>query len=198
MARGRDSRAMNLAGGLAESYILDAAQSRFLVRGTATGLLSSFGHNPTIAIRSFTGEARFLSQAPETSSLWLKIDAASLAVTGQVSEKDRREMEEAMHRDVLQSGHYPQILFESTGAEGVSLAAGLYRIRLFGRLALHGITRELEIPANVTFGAESLRANGEFSIRQTDYGIRPASALGGAIKLKDELKFSFDIAGYRR
>ncbi len=38
-----------------------------------------------------------------------------------------------------------------------------------------------------------LRANGEFSIRQTDYGIRLVSVAGGTLKLKDELKFTFDI-----
>ena len=38
-----------------------------------------------------------------------------------------------------------------------------------------------------------LRANGEFSVRQTDYGIKPVSVAGGALKLKDELKCSFDI-----
>ena len=50
---------MNMAEGLAASYVLDAAKSRFLVKASATGLLSAFGHNPTIAIRGFTGEAWF-------------------------------------------------------------------------------------------------------------------------------------------
>lgn len=40
---------------------------------------------------------------------------------------------------------------------------------------------------------ESLRAHGEFPLRQTEYGIKPVSAAGGTIKLKDELKFTFDI-----
>ena len=39
---------------------------------SATGLLSAFGHNPTIAIRKFTGEAWFRPQAPEQSSLRLE------------------------------------------------------------------------------------------------------------------------------
>jgi hypothetical protein len=40
---------------------------------------------------------------------------------------------------------------------------------------------------------DTLRAYGEFSIRQSDYGIAPVSAAGGTLKLKDELKFNFDI-----
>jgi hypothetical protein len=40
---------------------------------------------------------------------------------------------------------------------------------------------------------EVLRATGEFSVRQSDYAIRPVSAAAGTVKLKDELKLSFDI-----
>jgi hypothetical protein len=38
-----------------------------------------------------------------------------------------------------------------------------------------------------------LHATGEFSVRQSDYDIRPVSAAAGTVKLKDELKLSFDI-----
>ena len=43
-----------------------------------------------------------------------------------------------------------------------------------------------------------LRASGEFTVRQTDYGIKPVSVAGGALKVKDELKFSFDIVARKQ
>jgi hypothetical protein len=39
----------------------------------------------------------------------------------------------------------------------------------------------------------SLRAHGEFTVRLSTYGIKPPSAIGGTLKVKDELKCSFDI-----
>jgi hypothetical protein len=45
----------------------------------------------------------------------------------------------------------------------------------------------------VRVASESLRAQGEFSLRQTDYRIKLVSAAGRTIKVKDELKLSFDI-----
>ena len=78
--RVRNGSSTNMAESLAPSYVLDPAKSRFQVRASATGLLSAFGHNPTIAIRNFTGEAWYRPQAPEQSSLRVEIDAASLAV----------------------------------------------------------------------------------------------------------------------
>ncbi len=43
-------------GLVAVKFQIDAAASRFTVQAFATGLLSSFGHNPTIGIRDFDGE----------------------------------------------------------------------------------------------------------------------------------------------
>jgi polyisoprenoid-binding protein YceI len=188
----------NAPDGPAAANAQGAPQIPIIARRSAPPRVTSKGPKTNKAKPTFIGEARFRSEAPEKSSLRLKIDTASLAVTGQVNEKDRREMERTMHEDVLETASYPEILFEGAVAQAVSLADGLYRIKLSGRLTLHGITRELEVPANVTVGADGIRANGEFTIRQTDYRIRPVSAVGGTIKLKDELRFTFDIVGNRR
>ena len=66
-----------------------------------------------------------------------------------------------------------------------------------GELTLHGVTLNQAISARVTLKGDTLRAAGDFSIRQSDYEIRPVSAAGGTVKLKDELKLSFDIAALK-
>jgi hypothetical protein len=38
-----------------------------------------------------------------------------------------------------------------------------------------------------------LRISGDFSLRQSDYGIKPTSFAAGALRLKDELKFNFEM-----
>jgi polyisoprenoid-binding protein YceI len=187
----------NMAEGLATSFVLDPGKSRFVVRASATGLLSAFGHNPVVAIRNFQGEACFREQAPEQSSLRMVIDPSSLTITGDVSDKDRYEMERAMREDVLETDRYPEIRFESSSTGATQLAPGFFRMRIGGTLTLHGVTRDLEISCNVTVAEDSLRANGDFTIRQTDYQIRLVSVAGGTLKLKDELKFSFDLVGRR-
>jgi hypothetical protein len=37
--------------------------------------------------------------------------------------------------------------------------------------------------------------HGSASVRQTDFGIKPVSAGGGAIKVKDEVRVEFEIFG---
>ena len=60
------------------------------------------------------------------------------------------------------------------------------------------MTRGLTIPARVAVTGDMLRAFGEFSLRQSDYNIKPVSAIGGGLKVKDEVKFSFDIVARKQ
>jgi len=73
------------------------------------------------------------------------------------------------------------------------ISEGQYRVKIIGKLTLHGVTNNCTIDAQMWVMPESLRAQGEFPLRQTDYRIKLVSAAGGTIKVKDELKFAFDI-----
>ena len=170
-------------------YVIDPGVSRFTVRAFVTGLLSKLGHSPTIAIRSYTGEARI---DPEPS-LWVRIDARSLAVTDRVSDRDLQEMERTMNDEVLEVGRYREVVYKTTRArlEGD-------RAVMEGELTLHGVTRSLPLEARVAMLGESLRAQGEFAVSQSAYGIRPVRVAGGALKLKDELKCAFEIVARRK
>ena len=179
-------------------YITDAAASRFQIKGFVAGVLSALGHNPTIAIRDFAGEVRFQPGTLEAASLELRLKASSFEVTNQIRDKDKREIEENMHRDVLETDQFPEIVFQSSAASAVKTGEGQFRIDLNGGLTLHGVTRSQPIQTYVTVSEELLRARGDFSILLSDYQIRPVSAVGGTLKLKDELKCSFEIVARRK
>jgi polyisoprenoid-binding protein YceI len=174
-------------------YRLDPRPSRFTIRVTAGGLLSAFGHNPLMGVRDFSGEVQFDSASPESASLHVEVSARSLEGAGDVNEKDRREIERIMHEQVLESDSYPVIEFQSSEIKVTSSGAGQFRAEISGELSLHGVSRQQTIVARVTSSGERLRASGEFSIYQTEYGIQLVTVAGGALKVKDELKASFEI-----
>lgn len=175
------------------AYRLDPKPSRFTIRVTAGGLLSAFGHNPLIGVREFSGEVRFDPASPESASIRMQIPSTSLEVAGDVNEKDRREIEQMMHEQVLESGTYPVIEFQSSEVKVTSNGAGQFRAAISGDLSLHGVTRPQTIVASVTANGDRIRASGAFSIYQTEYGIQLVTVAGGALKVKDELKASFEI-----
>jgi polyisoprenoid-binding protein YceI len=61
-------------------YLTDTRASQFTVQVFAGGLLSAFGHNPTIAIRDFLGDAQVNPDDLERSSLQVTVKAESLTV----------------------------------------------------------------------------------------------------------------------
>lgn len=179
-------------------YRIDTSQSRFTVQASADGLLSMFGHNPIIAIRGFGGDAKFLPGTLGAASLLMLVQANSLAVTGKVSDKDRREIERMMHQDVLKTALYPEIVYASTSVSVNQITADQYQVQITGNLSLHGVTRQCPINAQVTMNGHSLRAQGKFSLKQTDYQMKPVSVAGGTLKVKDNLQFSFDIVAHEQ
>lgn len=183
-----------MSGDETVTYRTDPRRSRFTVRAFAGGMLSMLAHSPTFAVREFEGEAELApGGALENASLRLRAGADSLELTDNMSEKDRREIARTMREDVLETGRYPDIVFEATGISADKITEGWYRANITGDLTLHGVTNRCSFGAQVWLTPETLRAQGEFALRQTDYNIRLVSAAGGTIKVKDELRFSFDI-----
>ncbi|HVF92056.1 MAG TPA: YceI family protein [Blastocatellia bacterium] len=174
-------------------YRIEPNRSRFTVRAFAGGMLSALAHNPTFAVRDFSGEAELAPNSLEGASLRLRARAESLELTDQVSDKDRKEIERLMREQVLEAGRYPEIVFESAGTSAVRISDGWYRFNITGELSLHGVANRCSFDTNVWITESTLRAQGEFPLRQTDYNIKLVSAAGGTIKVKDELKFAFDI-----
>ncbi len=181
-----------------DCYAIDSDSSRFTVRAFASGMLSALGHSPTLAIRDFAGEAQFVPGTFECASVAIKIKADSFTVLDKISDKDRSEIEYTMNRDVLEVEKYPEIVFASSKISASKAGDGQYWINLVGELSLHGVIASQAAAAQVAVMGDTLRVHGEFTLLQTTYKIKLVSIAGGTLKLKDELKCSFDIVARKR
>jgi polyisoprenoid-binding protein YceI len=179
-------------------YLINADQSELIVRADRSGIFGFAGHDHVIAIRGFTGEATLTRDSIEPASLQLRIMADSLVVTDNVKEEDRLKIESDMREKVLETAKYPEIVFKSTEVTASKMDNGEYEVTIRGDLALHGVTRSVRIEAQMTLNGPTLRAQGEFSLGQKDYGIKPFSVAAGTVKVKNELKLSFDIVADQR
>lgn len=177
-------------------YRLDAGASTFNVQAFAEGLFSAFGHDPVIGVKEFEGEASFAPGTFENASVRLAVKTNSLRVVNDVKEKDRQEIERMMREEVLETAKYPEIIFKSNSVVLSRIGEGRYRARVIGDLTLHGVTQtNVWISGEVTINGDELRARGDFPLKQTDYKIKLVSVAGGTLKIKNEVKCSFDIMG---
>jgi polyisoprenoid-binding protein YceI len=174
-------------------FLIDQTASRFTVQAFATGLLSAFGHDPTIGIRDFTGELQFVPGTYEKAHLSVTLHTANLETLGEMKRDDRQKLEKAMYQDILEVQRFPDAQFESEEIAVRKLGGDLLWARAGGNLTFHGVTQPLNLDAHITDMGAMLRMSGEFSLRQSDFDIKPFSFAGGALRLKDELKFKFEF-----
>jgi polyisoprenoid-binding protein YceI len=179
-------------------YVIDPGVSRFTARAFATGLLASLGHNPSFAIRQFAGEAKFSGQAPDQASVRIVVQSGSLELSDQVSDKDRREIEGTMRNEVFETARFPEIVFEAGNPSLSQGGEGVYWANITGKLTLRGVTQPQQITAQVSVTGNQLSASGEFTVRQSSYGIKPVSVAGGTMKIKDDVKVTFNLVARKK
>lgn len=179
-------------------YTLDAGQSQFMVRTFSGGALWFKGHDHFIKVRDFTGEAALTLDALNPASLQISIRADSLEETRDIfTEQQKQIINKELREIVLETAKYPEISFKSTEVTGRLITGGQYEAKIGGDLTLHGVTRHITIPAQVTVKDNDLRARGEFSINRNDFGVKATSAKGGLIRVRSKLKFTFEIVAHQ-
>lgn len=179
---------------LGTRYKIDARQSGFIVQAFAEGLLSFVGHNPTFAVQRYGGEIQFAKGNTEVESMLVVIQTESIELLDEMSDKDSKEIETMMHGEVLETKRFPEITFVSKDVSLKEISNGRFTVTANGNLSLHGESRPQTIKAEAEINGDKIRAEGEFALDQSDFNIKQTKALGGTLKVKDEVKISFDIS----
>jgi polyisoprenoid-binding protein YceI len=96
---------------------------------------------------------------------------------------------------VLDVIRFPTIVFSSHRVLVTARAAGTANVVIEGDMTLRGTTRPMTIRASVVLDAGGqLTARGSFVLKQTDFGMVPVTAMGGTIRVKDELDVQFVLS----
>lgn len=95
----------------------------------------------------------------------LVVDAAS-GKSGNDS-RDHR-----MHKDILESARYPEIVFSPDHFTGELHRSGDSQVSVHGLLRLHGSDHEIELPMKVHMDHGSLAADAELAIPYVKWGLK--------------------------
>ena len=180
-------------------YRIDAARSKFMVRAFSGGLLWFKGHDHFIAVREFSGEVVLTPHTITPASLNMVVQTSSLVETRDVfTEQQKQIINRELREIVLETEAYPTIIFKSTQVRGKLRPDGAFDAKVRGDLTMHGVTKQIEIPARVTSSGNDLRASGEFHVDRGDFKIKATSAFHGMVRVRDKLEFTFDIRALRQ
>ncbi|MDL1871814.1 YceI family protein [Deltaproteobacteria bacterium PRO3] len=181
----------------AGAYKIDPKQSGFLVNTGVSGLFKKFGRNLTFEVRDYSGEIRFDPKESGASSVKLQVKSQTLALKSQATEQDRMNIEMRTHEKVLQSEKFPQIEYVSDRVQVWKTGEGRYDVDVQGHLTLHGVTRSVPLRASVQVRGNRLEAAGEATLSQKEFKIKSYAYQGGALRVADEVKISFNLVALR-
>lgn len=170
-----------------ETWAIDTKQSSFTVHVFKSGLLSALGDNHEVRATVSSGSV----SDGEKPAVEIAVDARQMTVLDpKLAPAKRAEVQKRMlGPEVLDVATFPEIRFKSTTVK--QIADGRWRVE--GDLELRG--KKVPLSFEVTGSKERFR--GSATVKQSAFGIKPISAGGGTVNVKDEVKVDFEIVTAR-
>lgn len=173
---------------------IDMEHSSMTVHVQRSGMFAFAGDNHEIRAPIAKGKL------DETAgSIQFEIETAKMQVLDPKLDPGKRAQvqEKMLGPEVLDGTHYPLIQFTSTSVNSDKI--GHWSVT--GELKLHGQSHPVTVPVSEPADEVSVAGvrpkvrhyHGTASLKQTDFGIKPVSIAGGAVKVKDEVKIEFEI-----
>jgi polyisoprenoid-binding protein YceI len=176
-------------------YVIEPSTCKVTLHVYPSGMLSSLGHNPTFAVRKVDGEVELDTVSGASGSVTLSIDTRSIELQGDFSGRDRWDIMHIMQDEILEVQAHPAITYRAPSSRTTLKSDGgsHFEASLKGDLTLHGVTRVQPVTARLLLHGDMLRASGEATIRQPDYHLGPVAVAGSLMKVRDDVKLTFDI-----
>jgi polyisoprenoid-binding protein YceI len=128
-----------------------------------------------------------------------RLDPASGALSGEIVVDARSGhtgngmRDRKMHKDVLESGQYPEISFHPDRVLGAIAMRGKSSVKVHGIFRIHGVDREIEVPAEVEMSQSGWTAKVHFTIPYAKWGMKNPSTL--FLRVNDSVEIDFAAAG---
>ncbi|MER6124345.1 YceI family protein [Streptomyces sp. NPDC001795] len=176
------------------TYRLGPSTGRLVIKTGRAGLGRRAGHDLTFEATRWSGEAVVAVAAPDRSSVSVTVETGSLEVregTGglkPLTDADRAEIKRTLaDKALLHTAEHPTISFRSTRITGTPQS-----FEITGDLTIKDRTHPVTVHG--TSDGDSL-LRGWATVTQSTWGIKPYTAFLGALRLADEVRVEFEVAG---
>lgn len=129
----------------------------------------------------------------------LHLDSASGKVSGEIvvlatsgdSGNDSRDKK--MHKEVLESAHYQDVIFRPARVEGKIAPQGPFTVQVHGMFVLHGSEHELTVPVQAEFAGDHWTGSAKFNVPFVEWGLKnPSSFL---LKVNHAVEIDLELKG---
>jgi polyisoprenoid-binding protein YceI len=98
-----------------------------------------------------------------------------------------------MHKEVLESGQYPDVIFRPDRVEGKIAPQGTFMVQVHGIFVLHGSEHELTVPVQAEFAGDHWTASAKFNVPFIDWGLKNPSKF--LLKVNHAVEIDLELKG---
>lgn len=179
---------MAIKGG---THSIGPDNGKLTIHTKRSGMGAKVGHDLVIEATRWSGTTDLDPDDATACSVSVTVDTNSFEVVEgkggvkPLSDKDRGDIKSNITDKVLNTKKHPEIAFKSTAVQGQPP-----KLSIAGDLTVTGQTRPVTMTANV---GDDGHVTADVKIKQTDFGIKPFSAMMGALKVGDEVDIKVDL-----
>lgn len=129
----------------------------------------------------------------------LQFDSTSGKVSGEIvvdatsGESGSGMRDRKMHKEILESDRYPEIAFRPDRIDGAVANQSKSSVKVHGMFSIHGVDREIMVPADVEISADHWTATVHFTIPYEKWGMKNPSTL--FLRVNDSVEIDLAAAG---
>jgi polyisoprenoid-binding protein YceI len=112
------------------------------------------------------------------------------ATSGKTGSEGR---DKKMHKDVIESARYPEIVFRPDHADGTLAPTGDSTLQVHGMFAIHGAEHEVTFPVQVSIQGNTWTAKATFQVPYMKWGMKSPNML--FMRVADVVDVQFHSAG---
>src|SRR6202790_3852125 len=129
----------------------------------------------------------------------LSVDPATGKASGEIvvdatsGESGNDGRDRRMHKEILESSQYTEVVFRPDRADGTVVAQGNSTLKLHGIFSLHGADHELNVLTQATLREGQWKGTAAFEVPYIEWGLKnPSNFL---LKVKPVVDVQLDLAG---
>jgi polyisoprenoid-binding protein YceI len=129
----------------------------------------------------------------------LQLDPASGKISGEIvvdaksGESGNGSRDRKMHKEILESEQYPEISFRPDLVDGTVALQGKSSVKVHGIFNIHGVDREINVPAEVEMADDHWTATVHFTVPYAKWGMKNPSTL--FLRVSDSVEIDLIATG---
>lgn len=129
----------------------------------------------------------------------VKFDPASGSANGEFvadatsGDSGNESRDKKMHREILESERYTEVIFRPNRIKGKILAQGSSSVEVQGTFLLHGSEHELTVPVEAELNGKSWKGSAKFSVPYIQWGLKSPNTF--LLKADPAVEIELELSG---